>query len=392
MSTLLTSLFKISTVNITNTLYAHRFPIIFTYNFEILAHMFSTNNGVAIFLCLFILACNTKKQAPPKDNKDKPVNVEIIIAQPANINKVIEANGTAIASEAASLYSEVSGRLIYLNIPEGTVVQKGTIIAKVNNADLLAQLQKSKVALQLASQNEQRLKKLLSIEGVNQADYDAILNQVNGLKADIAYTEALLEKTILRAPFTGTIGLRNISNGAFITPATLIATLQQENNVKIDFTIPEANAYAIALNNKVQVEVNHGVLDTLLATIIAVEPQVNTTTRNLKVRAALPTGSLVTAGSFVKVMVQQSSKNNSQSILVPSNAIIPDSKAKKMVLVKQGKAQFVNVKTGERQAGATEIISGLSIGDSVVVSGVLFAKPNATLNVKAVKEIAKIIN
>ena len=123
----------------------------------------------------------------------------------------LEVNGTVVANEYVELHPEASGRLTYLFVPEGKLIKKGTLIAKVNNADLEAQVQKSKVALDLAMKTEQRDKQLLAVNGINQADYDAALNVVNGFKADIEYNQALLDKTILKAPFDGFIGLRQVS-------------------------------------------------------------------------------------------------------------------------------------------------------------------------------------
>ncbi|HEV7378329.1 MAG TPA: efflux transporter periplasmic adaptor subunit, partial [Dyadobacter sp.] len=120
------------------------------------------------------------------------------------------------------------------------------------------------------------------------------------------------------------------------------------------------------------------------ARIIASEPQVNQSTRNLTVRAVLNSGSL-TPGSFVKVYLNEGAEQS--SILIPANSIIPEAKSKKVVTVKNGKATFVNVETGARQEEYIEILKGLSVGDSVVVSGVLFARPDAPVKVRSVRDL-----
>ena len=150
-----------------------------------------------------------------------------MIASLQPVTNIIEANGTVIANESVELRPEVSGRLTYLNVPEGKQIAQGTVLARINSADLEAQLQKSKVQLELAQKTEERLRKLLDVQGINQSDYDAVVNQVNSLKADIAYTQTLIDKTVIRAPFSGTVGLRQVSPGAYVSPATIIATIQQ---------------------------------------------------------------------------------------------------------------------------------------------------------------------
>ena len=120
-------------------------------------------------------------------------------------------------------------------------MSKGTVIARINDADLQANLQKTRALLQVARLSQGRLETLLKVQGVNQADYDLAVSQVRSNQADAAYTQALLSKTVIRAPFTGVLGLRQVSPGAYVTPATSIATLQADTKLKVDFTLPEAN-------------------------------------------------------------------------------------------------------------------------------------------------------
>ncbi|MDB5210153.1 MAG: efflux transporter periplasmic adaptor subunit, partial [Sediminibacterium sp.] len=206
---------------------------------------------------LLITACKSKKE-PVNNGKPAaapPVVVDVLIAKPQPITNSVEANGTVVANESVELHPEVSGRLTFLNIPEGAYIKQGTVIAKINDADLQAQLGKTKVALDLANKTEERLRKLLSIQGVNQADYDIAVNQINGYKADIIYTQSLIDKTVLKAPFSGVVGLRQVSLGAYVSPATILATLQQLDKIKIDFTIPEEYSNLIKKGSSVDVQV-----------------------------------------------------------------------------------------------------------------------------------------
>lgn len=336
------------------------------------------------FAGMLVISCKSKKEEPRQQNNGpQAVIVDVIIAGNNNISNIIEVNGSVVANETANLQPEVSGRLVYLNLPEGSRVNQGTVLARINDADLQANMQKIKVQLDLAQKNEERLRKLLSIGGINQADYDAVLNQVNTFKADLNITQAQIDKTILKAPFTGILGLRMISPGAYVTPATILATLQQTDRVKIDFTVPEMYADLISKGKTVKIQTNLG-KGTKNAVIIATEPQIDATTRNLKVRAQLD-GANINIGGFVKVLIETGGRNN--SILVPTNAIIPDAKAKKVVVVKDGKGTMVDIETGLRVNGTAEVLKGLKIGDSIAVSGVLFVRPNSQLKVRSVKKI-----
>jgi membrane fusion protein (multidrug efflux system) len=338
-----------------------------------------------LFLVIFLFArCESKSKAAgnaPRQNG--PVVVDVIIAEKQPVTDVIEANGTVIANEYVELRPEVSGRLTYLNLAEGRLITKGTVMARVNDAELRAQIAKSSVQLELAERTVERLKQLLDVNGVNQADYDVAVNQANSLKADIVYTQALVDKTVITAPFTGVVGLRQVSPGAYVTPATVIATLQQTNDMKIDFTLPEVYGNVIKTGSLVDVELDAGSRQRSHARIIAMEPGANTATRNLKVRALL-SGSSVNPGAFVKVYIN-AGKGRS-SIKIPANCIIPDDQNNQVVLVRNGKAEFVDIQTGIRESNNVEVTKGINVGDSVVITGVLFARPKAPLRVRQVKK------
>lgn len=344
--------------------------------------------SVYFFLLLLFISCHSKEKNTEPQKSPPPV-VDVIVAQPQSVTNSIEANGTVVANEFVELHPEASGRITYLNVPEGKYIEKGTIIARINDADLVANLNKSKATLQLAESYVERLKPLLSVQGVNQADYDAAVNIVISTKADIQYTQALIDKTVIRAPFSGVVGLRQVSIGAYVSTLDVIATMQQMNNLKIDFTIPEDYSNYIATGSTVHVILG-GSSDTIKhnANIVAVEPQANTTTRNLKIRALLQDDTKANPGAFVKVYISQGKAK--QTILVPTNCIIPSDINKQLIVVKDGNARFTDVTTGVRLKSNVEITKGVTEGDSVVITGVLFAKDKKPVKVRSVKTLNSI--
>jgi membrane fusion protein (multidrug efflux system) len=326
---------------------------------------------------LFSVACSEKPKGPDKFNPNAPVAVDITITQNQQVEKGVEVNGSILANDYVELRPETNGRITFLQVPEGKVVKAGTVIAKLNDADLQAQLAKAKVNLDLAVINEQRNKQLLAVKGMNQSDYDVSLQQVKSIQADIAYTQSLIDKTIVKAPFTGQIGLRQVSVGAFVSTTTTIATLQSTDHLKMDFTIPEMYASYVAVGKKVNIATGGNTANKVTATITAIEPQISTASRNLKIRTSFQ--GKVLPGAFAKVYLLES--NPKPSIMVPSNVIIPDSKTKQIVIVKNGVAKFVPVETGYRTQTAVEITKGLQVGDSVIVAGMLFVKDGSKLKI-----------
>jgi membrane fusion protein, multidrug efflux system len=340
---------------------------------------FKPGNGWLLLLALAMISCKRGPDKKAAKQERPPVSVDILIAGNIDFSSDIEVNGTVLSEEMISLYPEVSGRLIYLNIPDGANVQAGTILARINDADLQAQMQQQKVQLDLAEKTEQRLKQLLAVNGVDQATYDAALSQVNLYNANINVLKAQIDKTVIRAPFAGSLGLRLVSEGAYVSPSTLIGTLQKTDRVKIDFSVPESYENLVKPGNIVEIKAGNS-NETLTATISAIEPQISTATRNIKVRARLNKG-ILNPGAFVKVLLNE----KITGIVVPTNAIIPDAMSNQLVLVKGGKAVFQNVETGIRNKDVVEIKSGVQPGDSIVVSGVLYVRPNGFVKIKSVR-------
>lgn len=339
--------------------------------------------GILIVIPLLTIGCKSnKKKIAPKENA--AIAVDIVVAGSENITSSLEVNGTVLSNEMVELRPEISGRLIYLNIPDGAKIKQGTILARVNDADLQAQMEQQKTQLELAMKTEKRLSDLLKVNGVNQADYDAALSQVNLIQANIKVLNAQLEKTVIKAPFAGELGLREVSQGAYVTPSTLLGTLQQTDKVKIDFTVPETYSAIVKKGDKVRITTS-GSPENIEAVISAIEPQVNSVTRNIKVRAFLSSG-VILPGAFVKVMLDQ----NRQSIMVPSNSIIPDALSNQVVVIHNKKAVFTNVETGLRNANLVELTKGINIGDSIIISGMLFVRPNASVKVNKVKKLNEV--
>jgi membrane fusion protein (multidrug efflux system) len=342
------------------------------------------------FAALALLAaCHSKPDEKEKGGKDAkknngPALVDVLVARPSSVSDSVEANGTVVANDYVELHPEVSGRLIALNVQEGRRVSKGTVIARINDADLRAQMQKTNALLQVARLSVNRLQQLLKVQGVNQADYDLAVSQVKSNEADAAYTQALLAKTIIRAPFTGVLGLRQVSPGAYVTPTTIIATLQADTKLKVDFTLPENYGALAQPGSKVQVSFAGNPPRRYQATVQAQESQINQTTRNLTVRALLPPGVQVSPGTFARVQVSTGAAK--RSVLVPTNAIMPGDLSDQVVVVKHGKAVMTDIKTGDRQNDKIAVVSGLSAGDSVVTNGVLFTQPGKPVKVRSAKE------
>jgi membrane fusion protein (multidrug efflux system) len=332
--------------------------------------------GALLFLFLFGSAsCKEAKKVPAAaaQGPAQALPVSIMIAQPSKLAANVEVPGSILPFEETQIQSEVSGRIVTLNLHEGAYVKRGELIAKLYDGDLQAQMRKLDVQLKIADQTEKRQAELLKIQGISQQEYDLSLLNVQSLKADMDIVKEDIRKTEIRAPFSGKLGLKNISPGAFITPSNILTTISQVDQLKIEFNVPERYAEKISKGMPIHFTVE-GNVNVFTATIMATQSAIEETTRSLTVRAVIKgaTKSL-TPGSFAKVKMILGEDNN--ALLVPNTVIIPQGRKKQIFLFKGGKAMPSDVVTGVRDSTNIQILQGVDPGDTVITSGILFLRP-----------------
>jgi membrane fusion protein (multidrug efflux system) len=332
---------------------------------------------------MFVFSKPDKEKAGAKSGgksaASSAIPVDVYVVGRETINNKIFASGTVIPNEEVDLKSEATGRLVKLDIQEGAYVTKGQLIAKINDQELKAQLQKVIYNQELATKIEERQKKLLNVQAINLEDYDVTANNIRVLEAEKEVLETQLARTEIRAPFSGKIGLKNISEGAYLVPGTSVVTIVQSNPVKIDFTVPEKYSASIKAGSSIGFNLDGDATD-YWAKVIAIEPKVDESLRTLRIRAVTPNpGGRFVPGMFVKVEVNLSANDN--AIMIPTESIVPVLKGKKVYVVKNGKAQEAMVVTGLRTDKKIQIIDGLQLGDSLITSGIIALKANAPVKV-----------
>lgn len=300
------------------------------------------------------------------------------------LEQKIFSSGTVTANEEVELRPEVSGKLTGIYFKEGSTVRKGALLAKINDADLQAQLRKLQLQLKLAKERETRMKGLLDINGVSQEEYDAIVNMSQTIYADMDFTKAQIARTEIRAPFDGKIGLKQKSEGSYVSGLDIIAKIQQTNLLKIDFTVPERYSSIISAGDVIRFSVDNK-SESFEAKVFAIEPRIDQQTRNINIRAVYDNAkSTIFPGAFAKIELV-AAKNDS-SIMIPTEAVIPELKGKKVFVSKGGKAMPVKVETGTRNDAKIEILNGLNVGDTVITTGIMSLKPEAAIQIIELKK------
>ena len=301
------------------------------------------------------------------------LQVDVFIVKPDIIENKIFTTGTLTSNEEVELASESSGLIQSIALREGQDVQKNELLVKINDSELKAQLKRGDFRLTLAEDREKRQKQLLDKGGISQEEYEATLNEVNVLRAEVSLIQAQIEKTEIRAPFNGKLGLKYVSDGSYITPSTRIATLQDINPIKINFSIPERYASQIEVGNQVTFTVQ-GIEDTLEAEVYAKEPRIDSDTRTLQVRAksSNPDNKLL-PGAFADLELTLQTIEN--AMMVPTISLVPELQGQKVFLIKNGVIEPRSVKTGLRNESKIQIIEGIAIGDTVLTTGLLQVRP-----------------
>jgi membrane fusion protein (multidrug efflux system) len=345
-------------------------------------------NSLIIVLAFvtFFTSCSSdrKKEAAAQQKAPQrpPARVDAWMVQTQSISESIEVPGTIVADESTEIHPEISGRVISLNVREGAFVSKGSVIARIYDADLQAQKRKLQVQLQMAQQTEQRYEQLQKIGGISKQDYDVTRLNVSNIRADLDIVNTSIAKTVVRVPFSGKLGLKAISTGAYVTPQSIITTIQKTNGLRIDFNVPEKYSSQISKGQFVNFTVE-GSERAYTAVVMATESGIAEETRSLTIRALVrgEEAGLV-PGGFAKVKLSFAPDNN--ALMIPTQAVVPQARGKKVYVFRGGKAEFIDVITGVRDSSMVQVTGGLKAGDTIITTGLLGLKPGAPVIVKQV--------
>jgi membrane fusion protein (multidrug efflux system) len=258
-------------------------------------------------------------------------------------------------------------------------VKRGDLLIQMNDDEIKALLEKQRYNQKLNEDNEFRQRKLLEKDAISQEEYDNALNRLNTTVADIRLLEAQLAKTRIQAPFDGVIGLRFVSEGAYISPNNVIATLYNISPAKLEFAVPSRYSTQVAPGKKIRFTIESD-LQVYEGQVYAIEPRIDPATRTLTIRAMAENrqGHLL-PGQFVKVELILESVSN--AILVPTEAVIPEQAGKKVFILENGKAKEVFIETGIRTANSLEVLSGLKANDTLLTTGILQLRPGMAIQI-----------
>lgn len=307
--------------------------------------------------------------------------------EPQTFENRISSTGTVVADESVSLQSEVAGRVTGIFFTEGELVEAGRLLVKINDADLQAELRRAEYRRNLAEIRERRVASLIERNATAQQEYDVALNELNVVKADIDLINARIAQTEIRAPFDGIIGLRAISPGSYITPATYITEIQKVNRVKVDFSVPERFSGMITQGQAFRFN-RQGSENTYNGEVYAIQPRIEPNTRTLRLRGiANNDDNVLLPGAFVEVNLALRAID--AALMAPSEAIIPEMGGQSVYLYRNGKAERRQVEIGIRTDQRVHITDGVVAGDTLLTTGMLQLRPGMDVRIAEIRSSAQ---
>ena len=311
------------------------------------------------------------KEAPKEagNRQSKALNVRAVVLSQQGLTDGIFVSGSLVPDEEVNLSFESSGKITDIFFKEGTHVEKGELLAKINDAPLQADLRKKQAQVKLMQDRLFRAKALLEKEAVSKEAFQEAEANLAALEAEIEGVEAQIEQTELRAPFSGIIGLRQVSVGAYATTTTEVATLTKTAPLKVEFNVPERYAGMLPEGTELTFTAE-GDLTTRNAKVYASDSRVDPETRTFAIRAIYPNadGKLI-PGRYVNVNLVTQRFDN--TLAVPSEAIVSEMGIDKVFVCKNGKAQPAEIAKGLRTDAMVQVLRGLVPGDTVITSGTM---------------------
>ena len=308
--------------------------------------------------------------------------VETAVAKPAVSTVDIRSIGSLASDESVKIASEIAGRISSIAFSDGQAVNEGDILFKLDGSLTQAEMDDAQAKLDLALANYERTSTLARSGNTTQRANDEAVANLAMARAAVALIKVRFDKLTIRAPFSGIVGIRTVSVGAYVTTGQPLVNLEKIDTLNVDFKVPEIHLADISVGQAVEVTVDAFPGRTFAGVIEAIDPLVDVNGRALSVRARVPNPDLVLRpGLFARIVIKGSKER--QVVTVPEEAIVPRGKDIFVFRVEDGKAVETRVTLGNRYSGLVEVTEGIEPGAVVVTAGQQRLRDGANVEVVA---------
>lgn len=317
-----------------------------------------------------------------------PVGVIATTVENRPITDEIEALGTLSANENVILSSTVTETVTDILFEDNERVKKGQILIEMDREEEKAELAEEESTLEEAQRQVDRLEPLVKRGAASQASLDENRREVKTSQARINAIQSRINQRVIRAPFDGVLGLRNLSVGATVQPGTTITTIDDDSVMKLDFSVPEIFMPTLAQGLDIQATAKAFPNETFTGTVSSVDSRIDPVTRSVTARALIDNPDRkLKAGMLMRVTLQ---KNPRQALMIPEEAITIEGAQSYVMVAEDGEggqtiAKKQAVELGVRQGGNVEILSGLEADQKVITHGTLKARPGSPVKIRAMQ-------
>lgn len=309
-----------------------------------------------------------------------PLVAETYTVKKTPFSQTLSTVGTLRANESVTLVSELSRRLVKIHFQEGSTVAAGDLLFKLDDSDLQAELGEIQARIFLANTVKKRVDNLLPSKAISQQEYDSSTAELTILEAQRGTQLVQIAKTEIRAPFAGRVGVRQVSEGAFVSPTTPLITLQDVSRIKVDFPLPERYSSEVKSGQKFTFTVA-GNGARFEGEVTVLEPAIEAATRSLLIRGMCDQPNGLLPGGFAEVTL--SLDQLAHGFMVPSQAIVPSAQGQGIYLVENGKAKLQSIEIGLRTDDQVQILQGVKEGDTIVTTNLLRIRPGLEVTAAA---------
>ncbi len=337
---------------------------------------------VAILFSVLLASCNN--QNDQRNQGSAPLSVEGYVAYAEPFKETIRSTGDILPWEKVEIRTPVAGNVQSISFEEGSYIREGSLLVEIDSRTWKAQKKGMESRLSIARKDLERKKQLRSIEGSSQEEVDQAEALVSELEAQIEELAVRIDLATIRAPFSGRLGMRDFSPGAYLAQGDLVTSLVQDNQLRINFTVPARYATLFEPGIKINI-ISRSFPDTVTAQVYTSDPVIHQNTRTMQVRAKTDNsnGALI-PGDFATVITK--AQINDNAILLPAETIIPELNSQVVYKVHQGKASKTTIETGTRTANRVHVLSGISVGDTIITTGLMEIRDGREIRVTSVNK------
>jgi len=344
-------------------------------------------NHIPTFLALVLLAGPV---SPPVSATSAGSSAPAVVVSEVRKDRFVdrlEALGTLKANESVDLSASVTEIVVDIRFDDGDRVEKGQLLVEMNSGEERAELQELRVTVAEAKRQYNRVRALGATGTETESLIDERKREWEAAKARLAAVESRIADRRITAPFSGVIGLRDLSVGALVEPGDLITTLDDDSVMKLEFPVPSIYLQTLRPGQAIEATAQAYEGHRLEGTVSSIDSRVDPVTRSIRVRAILPNPHRnLKPGMLMRIELF---RNPREALVVPEEALVPLGTNQFVLLVDESDGNRVSrreVRTGARRPGEVEVLEGIEVGDKVITQGALKARPGQPVRIIAISD------